>query len=240
MRDNEPMEGGIAYIPDPLRSPDRRAGIGPALARAAKAAWPMHILPSPLPPACTPARGDQRGRAVSRRPLPNVPSNSEWMLLSVFHWVRAGSAMSTLASADELLHSSGQGLAGQEPDRQAGHALEIGVNRDERQIAFERCCGDQGIDIADQAWALGRAQCAAEAGVAFEDGVRERVGSNFLELLPQVDVPLGKVRQPFQVLDDFAVDEDAGRSLPTIDPRIDESHGSSSPQEVSGEGTGIE
>ena len=106
VRDNEPMGGGIAYIPDPLRSPDRRAGIGPALARAAKAAWPMHILPSPLPPTCTPARGDQRGRAVSRRPLPNVPSNSEWMLLSVFHWVRAGSAMSALASAAEGLTGS--------------------------------------------------------------------------------------------------------------------------------------
>ena len=60
----------------------------------------------PLPPACAPTRGDQRGRAVSRRPLSNVPSNSEWMLLSGFHRVRAGSAMSALASAAEGLAGS--------------------------------------------------------------------------------------------------------------------------------------
>jgi hypothetical protein len=100
----------------------------------------------------------------------------------------------------------------------AGNPLEIGVHRDHGQVTFERSGGDQGVDVPDQARPARRTHLPPNFSIALQDGVSQKIGRDFAQKLTQAGSVRFVVAPSPDVLDQLAVDEDAGGRLPGADP----------------------
>lgn len=107
-------------------------------------------------------------------------------------------------------------------DRQLGDSREIPVGGNDSKAALLRGGRDQGVDVADEAGAVGLAQGQPDIGVALQDRVGQEVRVDLPQEQTQLGLMLGEGRQSSQVFHDFAVDENAGGCLPLPQPRFDQ------------------
>jgi hypothetical protein len=64
---------------------------------------------------------------------------------------------------------------------EAGDTLEIRVRGDEGEATHQRRGSNQGVDVADESWATGRAELSAKVSVALEDWVGQEVRVHTIE-----------------------------------------------------------
>lgn len=79
-------------------------------------------------------------------------------------------------SRDEPYPELAQRALGQEVHLEIGDPLEVGVDGNDREVALQGRGGNQGVDVADETWAVGLAKLAANLRVALDDRIGEEVG----------------------------------------------------------------
>ena len=94
-----------------------------------------------------------------------------------------------------------------------GHSLKVGVGRDDGQAALEGRGRNQGVDIANEARAVGSAQLPANVGIPFKDGVSEEIGRDLTEECSQSGAVPGVVGTPLNVFNYLGIGQDAGGYL---------------------------
>jgi hypothetical protein len=118
-----------------------------------------------------------------------------------------------LGSVFQAVSGNGNGV-------QAGHPLKISVAGHDRQVAFKGGCGNQGIDVPDEARAVRRPQLPTDDPVAVKNRVGQRVRIDAIEQVAQRVVEGWEGRATAEPLDDVRL-----RPAHSLPPRFERATG---------------
>lgn len=110
-------------------------------------------------------------------------------------------------------------VSGEELVLELGNSLKVRVCGDEREVAGQGCCGNEGVDVADEAGAAGWTKAATDVSVAVKNRIGEEVGVDRAKDRPELLVSPIVIGQSLEVLGYLRINQDAGCRFPSLKKR---------------------